>query len=114
MSLQPEGSQWLRWSLEQVALTLGRRFPDRHVWVVRASHMYLHKFSCYQNFVESNMFGAPEHLPYAPDLGAFCHLRYILCNRPFSFSEICVPDVFRDQKKCRKNPPLSAHGGFMN
>lgn len=76
MSLQPEGSQWLCWSLEQVALTLGRRFPDRHIWVVRASRMYLHKFSCYHNFVESNMFGAPEHSPYSPDYGAFHHLRF--------------------------------------
>ncbi|XP_059199263.1 mitochondrial protein C2orf69 homolog [Centropristis striata] len=77
MALQPEGSQWLSWSLEQVALTLGRRFPERHVWVVRASRMYLHKFSCYQNFVESNMFGAPEH---SPDFGAFRHLRALLSH----------------------------------
>uniref|UniRef100_UPI0037E82A80 mitochondrial protein C2orf69 homolog n=1 Tax=Semicossyphus pulcher TaxID=241346 RepID=UPI0037E82A80 len=80
MALQPEGSQWLCWSLEQVALTLGRRFPDRHVWVVRASRMYLHKFSCYQNFVESNMFGAPEHSPYSTDFGAFLHLRALLSH----------------------------------
>ncbi|XP_049904120.1 mitochondrial protein C2orf69 homolog [Epinephelus moara] len=80
MALQPEGAQWLSWSLEQVALILGRRFPDRHVWVVRASHMYLHKFSCYHNFVESNMFGAPEHSPYSPDFGAFSHLRALLSH----------------------------------
>ncbi|XP_076602712.1 mitochondrial protein C2orf69 homolog [Chaetodon auriga] len=80
MALQPEGSQWLCWSLEQVALTLGRRFPDRHVWVVRASRMYLHKFSCYHNFVESNMFGAPEHSPYSPGFGAFRHLRALLSH----------------------------------
>ncbi|XP_041806549.1 UPF0565 protein C2orf69 homolog [Chelmon rostratus] len=80
MALQPEGSQWLCWSLEQVAFTLGRRFPDRHVWVVRASRMYLHKFSCYHNFVESNMFGAPEHSPYSPGFGAFRHLRALLSH----------------------------------
>lgn len=77
MALQPEGAQWLSWSLEQVAFTLGRRFPDRYVWVVRASCMYLHKFSCYRNFVDSNMFGAPEHSPYSPDFGAFRHLRFV-------------------------------------
>ncbi|XP_035629026.1 mitochondrial protein C2orf69 homolog isoform X1 [Oncorhynchus keta] len=77
MSLQPEGGQWLSWSLENVALTLGRRFPERHVWVIRASRMYLHKFSCYHNFVESNLFGAPEH---SPDYGAFRHLRALLSN----------------------------------
>ncbi|XP_074514536.1 mitochondrial protein C2orf69 homolog [Sebastes fasciatus] len=80
MALQSEGAQWLSWSLEQVALTLGRRFPDRHVWVVRASRMYLHKFSCYHNFVESNMFGAPEHSHYSPDYGAFHHLRALLSH----------------------------------
>ncbi|GAA6219697.1 UPF0565 protein C2orf69 homolog [Lates japonicus] len=80
MALQPEGAQWLSWSLEQVAFTLGRRFPDRYVWVVRASRMYLHKFSCYRNFVDSNMFGAPEHSPYSPDFGAFRHLRALLSN----------------------------------
>ncbi|KAM6934519.1 mitochondrial protein C2orf69 homolog [Xenentodon cancila] len=80
MALQPDGAQWLSWSLEQVALTLGRRFPDRHIWVVRASRMYLHKFSCYHNFVESNMFGAPEHSPYSPDCSAFHHLRALLSN----------------------------------
>ncbi|XP_040005331.1 UPF0565 protein C2orf69 homolog [Xiphias gladius] len=80
MALQPEGAQWLSWSLEQVAFTLGRRFPDQYVWVVRASRMYLHKFSCYHNFVESNMFGAPEHSTYSPDFGAFRHLRALLSH----------------------------------
>ncbi|XP_068602131.1 mitochondrial protein C2orf69 homolog [Brachionichthys hirsutus] len=80
MSQQPDGSQWVAWSLEQVALILGRRFPGRHVWVVRASHMYLHKFTCYLNFVESNTFGAPEHSSYSPDSGAIPHLRALLSH----------------------------------
>ncbi|XP_029967750.1 mitochondrial protein C2orf69 homolog isoform X1 [Salarias fasciatus] len=70
MSLQAEGSRWLSWSLEEVALLLGRRFPRSHVWVVRASRMYLHKFSCYHNFVESNVFGAPEHSGYSEQSAA--------------------------------------------
>lgn len=80
MSSQSDSSQWLQWSLEQVAHILGCRFPDRYIWVVRASRMYLHKFSCYQHFVECNMFGAPEHLPYAPGSGAFCQLRSLLSH----------------------------------
>lgn len=80
MSLQAEGSRWLSWSLEEVAVLLGRRFPDRHVWVVRASRMYLHKFSCYRNFVESNVFGAPEHSGYSEQVGAFHHLRALLIH----------------------------------
>ncbi|XP_066497368.1 mitochondrial protein C2orf69 homolog [Hoplias malabaricus] len=75
MALQPEAAPWQCWSLERVAVLLGTRFPGRHIWVVRASRMYLHKFSCYQNFVESNLFGAPEH---SPDYGALRHLRGLL------------------------------------
>ncbi|XP_053733339.1 mitochondrial protein C2orf69 homolog [Synchiropus splendidus] len=82
MSQQSDAAPWLRWSLEQVALTLSSRFPDHHVWVVRASRMYLHKFSCYHNFVQSNMFGAPEHSEYPEEsgLGAFHHLRNLLSH----------------------------------
>uniref|UniRef100_A0A3B5MH68 Uncharacterized protein n=1 Tax=Xiphophorus couchianus TaxID=32473 RepID=A0A3B5MH68_9TELE len=80
MAVQPEASQWLSWSLEQVALVLGQRFPNRNIWVVKASRMYLNKFSCYQNFVESNMFGAPEHTAYTADSGAFHQLRSLLTN----------------------------------
>ncbi|TWW80325.1 mitochondrial protein C2orf69 homolog [Takifugu flavidus] len=80
MALQPDAAQWLRWSLEQVAVTLGHRFPDQHIWVVRASTLYLNKFSCYHNFVDSNMFGAPEHSFYSRDFGAFHHLRALLSH----------------------------------
>ncbi|KPP78786.1 hypothetical protein Z043_101692 [Scleropages formosus] len=72
-----EGAQWQNWSFECVALILGRRFPRHHVWVVRASRMYLHKFSSYCNFVQSNLFGAPEH---SADHGAVRHLKALLSN----------------------------------
>lgn len=80
MLLHSDCAPWVRWSLEEVAAMLGQRFPESHVWVVRASRMYLHKFSCYQHFVECNMFGAPEHSAYSPERGAFCHLRSLLTN----------------------------------
>ncbi|KAM9805024.1 mitochondrial protein C2orf69 homolog [Neosynchiropus ocellatus] len=99
MSQQSDAVPWLRWSLEQVAVTLSGRFPDRHVWVVRASRMYLHKFSCYHNFVRSNMFGAPEHSEYLEDSGsgAFHHLRYLLSHGM--------------QRAELPNPALPAEGG---
>lgn len=75
MALHSDTAQWQSWSLERVALTLGHRFPGCHIWVIRASRMYLHKFSSYQNFVESNLFGAPEH---SPEYGAILHLRALL------------------------------------
>uniref|UniRef100_A0AAY4BAM0 Uncharacterized protein n=1 Tax=Denticeps clupeoides TaxID=299321 RepID=A0AAY4BAM0_9TELE len=77
MAVHADTVPWQAWSLERVALILGRRFPEHHIWVIRASHMYLHKFSCYQNFVQSNLFGAPEH---SPDHGALRHLRALLAN----------------------------------
>ncbi|TRY94190.1 hypothetical protein DNTS_028363 [Danionella cerebrum] len=75
MSKQADAAPWLSWSLESVALILGNRFPASHIWLIRASQIYLHKFSCYHNFVESNLFGAPEH---SPDYGAIRHLRSLL------------------------------------
>ncbi|KAI5628542.1 UPF0565 protein C2orf69-like, partial [Silurus asotus] len=75
MAVQPDASPWISFSLERVALTLGVRFPGRHVWLVRPSRLHLHKFSCYVNFVSCDMFGAPQH---SPDYGAWRHLRALL------------------------------------
>ncbi|XP_028925518.1 UPF0565 protein C2orf69 homolog [Ornithorhynchus anatinus] len=77
MACHPENVQWERWSLESVAAILAARFPGSHVWVVKCSRMHLHKFSCYDNFVRSNTFGAPDH---SPDFGALRHLRALLAN----------------------------------
>ncbi|XP_008494167.2 UPF0565 protein C2orf69 homolog [Calypte anna] len=77
MSRHPENCQWKQWSFENVAAILARRFPNSFVWVVKSSRMHLHKFSCYDNFVASNMFGAPEH---STDFGAFKHLHALLVN----------------------------------
>lgn len=73
----PENYQWENWSLENVATILAHRFPSSYIWVIRVFPMHLHKFSCYDNFVKSNMFGAPEH---STDFGAFKHLYMLLVN----------------------------------
>lgn len=39
--------------------------------------MYLYKFSCYDNFVKSNMFGVLE---YISDFGVFKYLYMLLVN----------------------------------
>ncbi|XP_007532193.2 mitochondrial protein C2orf69 homolog [Erinaceus europaeus] len=83
MARHPENYQWESWSLENVAAILARRFPGSYIWVVKCSRMHLHKFSCYDNFVKSNMFGAPEH---SADFGAFKHLYTLLVNA-FNFSQ---------------------------
>ncbi|NXY83648.1 CB069 protein, partial [Alcedo cyanopectus] len=77
MSCHPENCQWEQWSFENVATILAGRFPNSFIWVVKCSRMHLHKFSCYDNFVASNMFGAPEH---SSQLGAFKHLHGLLVN----------------------------------
>ncbi|XP_028663466.1 mitochondrial protein C2orf69 homolog [Erpetoichthys calabaricus] len=77
MASHHENHQWLPWSLENVAVKLSKHFPGSHVWVIRASRMYLHKFSCYDNFVESSLFGAPEH---SSGYGAFLHLQALFVH----------------------------------
>ncbi|XP_015252465.1 PREDICTED: UPF0565 protein C2orf69 homolog [Cyprinodon variegatus] len=99
MLLQPEAAQWLPWSLEQVALILARRFPHRNIWVVRASRMYLHKFSCYQNFVESSPFGAPEHSAHG---GALLQLRTLLTN---AMERAKLPEPLRPAGGADSIPP---------
>lgn len=94
MSCHPENFQWEHWSFENVATILAHRFPNSFIWVVKCSRMHLHKFSCYDNFVASNMFGAPEH---STDFGAFKHLHALLVNA-FRLSQ----NILQSQK--------SAHG----
>ncbi|XP_048339678.1 mitochondrial protein C2orf69 homolog [Sphaerodactylus townsendi] len=77
MVCHPENFQWERWCLENIAAILGHRFPGSYIWVIKCSRMHLHKFSCYDNFVASNMFGAPGH---STDFGAFKHLHALLVN----------------------------------
>ncbi|XP_010195769.2 mitochondrial protein C2orf69 homolog isoform X2 [Colius striatus] len=108
MSCHPENFQWEHWSFENVATILARRFPNSFIWVVKCSRMHLHKFSCYDNFVLSNMFGAPEH---STDFGAFRHLHALLVNafrlsQNILLSQKCVRGVSKDAKiaACKSQP----------
>nr|XP_033800866.1 UPF0565 protein C2orf69 homolog [Geotrypetes seraphini] len=83
MACHPENFRWEHWSLENTAAILARRFPNSYIWVIKSSRMHLHKFSCYDNFVANNMFGAPEH---STNFGAFKHLHALLINA-FSLAE---------------------------
>ncbi|XP_063789129.1 mitochondrial protein C2orf69 homolog isoform X2 [Pseudophryne corroboree] len=77
MASHSENFRWKHWSLEDTASILSQRFPSSYIWVVKPSRMHLHKFSCYDNFVESNMFGAPKH---SAGLEAFGQLNSLLIN----------------------------------
>ncbi|XP_070277877.1 mitochondrial protein C2orf69 homolog [Myotis yumanensis] len=107
MTHHPENYQWENWSLENVATILAHRFPNSYIWVIKCSRMHLHKFSCYDNFVKSNMFGAPEH---STDFGAFKHLYTLLVNafnlcRNSLLSKKNVKDLNKDSKasNCRSS-----------
>uniref|UniRef100_A0A8C5WHW8 Chromosome 2 open reading frame 69 n=1 Tax=Leptobrachium leishanense TaxID=445787 RepID=A0A8C5WHW8_9ANUR len=77
MESHSENFRWKHWSLEDTAAILSRRFLSSHIWIVKPSRMHLHKFSCYDHFVESNMFGAPKH---SAELMAFRQLLSLLVS----------------------------------
>ncbi|CAN2389156.1 UPF0565 protein C2orf69 homolog [Pristimantis euphronides] len=77
MADHSENYRWKCWSLEDVCAILSERFPASYIWIVKPSRMHLHKFSCYDNFVSSNMFGAPKH---SEELRAFNQLHSLLVN----------------------------------
>uniref|UniRef100_A0A452QBB4 Chromosome 2 open reading frame 69 n=1 Tax=Ursus americanus TaxID=9643 RepID=A0A452QBB4_URSAM len=114
MTRHPENYQWENWSLENVATILAHRFPNSYIWVIKCSRMHLHKFSCYDNFVKSNMFGAPEH---NTDFGAFKHLYMLLVNA-FNLSQNSllskknVKDLNKDSKasNCRSSSSHTPNG----
>lgn len=111
MACHPENVRWKRWSFENAASLLSRRFPNSHIWVVRSSRMHLHKFSCYDNFVRSNLFGAPEH---GADFGAFKHLYTLLVNA-FMLAEgiVSSPKATYFVTKDKRSPaPSSVHSEF--
>ncbi|KAM8789174.1 mitochondrial protein C2orf69 homolog [Rhynchonycteris naso] len=114
MTHHPENYQWENWSLENVATILAHRFPNSYIWVIKCSRMHLHKFSCYDNFVKSNMFGAPEH---NTDIGAFKHLYTLLFNA-FNLSQNSllskknVKDLNKDSKasNCNSSSSYTTNG----
>uniref|UniRef100_A0A8C3WBZ2 Chromosome 2 open reading frame 69 n=1 Tax=Catagonus wagneri TaxID=51154 RepID=A0A8C3WBZ2_9CETA len=114
MTRHPENYQWENWSLENVATVLAHRFPNSYIWVIKCSRMHLHKFSCYDNFVKSNMFGAPEH---NTDFGAFKHLYTLLVNafnlsQKNLLSKKNVKDLNKDSKasNCRSGSSHTTNG----
>lgn len=67
----------VRWSLEETALILSRRFPEGNIWVVKPSAMYLKTLSVFCNFVETDGIGTPT---FSDNYGAMQHLMALLSN----------------------------------
>ena len=76
METHAHNKKWKQWNLESTAKILEKRFPYSFIWVVRPSRYHLNTFACYQNFVEADMFGVPDHRNH--DYGALHHLRALL------------------------------------
>lgn len=76
MENHADNKKWKQWNLEATAKLLERRFPNSFVWVVRPSRYHLSTFACYQNFVEVNVFGVPDHRNHG--YGALKHLSAII------------------------------------
>ena len=76
MDRHADNKKWKQWNLESTAKILEKRFSNSFVWVVRPSRYHLNTFACYQNFVDANMFGVPDHRNN--DYGALHHLRTLL------------------------------------
>jgi len=85
MATHRDNFHWQRWSFEDTTELLSRRFPDSFVWLIPASRMHLQKFSCYDNFVTSNLFGAPKH---SSNGHAFEHLLALLLHGGRQASQI--------------------------
>lgn len=51
--------KWSCWSYEDTCALLHHKFVDSYVWLIKPSRLHDGTFSCYDNFLQSNMFGAP-------------------------------------------------------
>ena len=78
MAKHKDHKSWQMWDLEAVAAILEKRFPNSFIWVIRPSQYHLHTFSCFGNFVESSVFGVPDHRNN--EYGALKHLQALLNN----------------------------------
>ena len=104
MERHKDNKMWKQWNLETTAKILEKRFPNSFVWVVRPSRYHLNTFSCYHNFVEANLFGAPDHRN--SDYGALRHLQALLGSAvrqskflAFGKVMLCFTEVLAQEKR---------------
>jgi len=71
-----DNKRYMEWNLEETALLLSQAF-SQNIIVVRPSRMELKTFSCYDNFVESDLVGSPSH---SQNSGARDHLKALMSS----------------------------------
>lgn len=72
-----DNKQHVEWDLECTCSLLHNHFPGDVILVIKPSKMGLLTFSCFQNFVEVNNFGAPT---YSKNIDSLQHLHALLLN----------------------------------
>jgi len=84
MELHRDHRHYSTWNLESIAQILQKQFPTHHIVVVRPSRIQMHTFCCYDNFVNCNSTGAPDHVITHSSLH---HLELLLKNLSISVME---------------------------
>ena len=98
MSVHRDNKKYIKWSLEETALLLGKAYPHHTIIIVKPRRMERSTFSCFDNFVQSNSCGAPTHraeklakeLPLASCCQALMQIRSLLSNSWRSHKSISV------------------------
>ncbi|GIX84335.1 UPF0565 protein C2orf69 [Caerostris extrusa] len=72
-----DNKHYSKWDLESTAVLLHNHFPQHAVIIVKPAKMSLMTFSCYENFVNVNNFGAPT---YVKSLDSIKHLKLLLTD----------------------------------
>ena len=75
MAAHSSNKAWVQWDLETTSKLLSKRFPGSFIWVVKSSRLHVGTYACYDNFVETSVFGVPDH---NTNIGAIPHLRLLL------------------------------------
>lgn len=63
MESHRDNKNYLKWNLENMAISLSNNYPKSNIVIIRPSRMEFKTFSCYDNFVPSNNAGVPDHTP---------------------------------------------------
>ncbi|GBM21317.1 UPF0565 protein C2orf69 [Araneus ventricosus] len=77
MRAHRDNKHYSKWNLEFTAELLHKHFPQQEVIIVKPVKMSLMTFSCYENFVTVNNFGAPT---YEKNVDSLKHMRLLLAN----------------------------------
>lgn len=72
-----DNKHYVQWNLEATSEMMQSRFPDSHVWLVKAKGKALLTFSIYSNLVPSVDLGNPEHVE---GFKSWHHLKALLTN----------------------------------